>query len=675
MADKAGGASADERRGRSFVPQRGSIMYSSLRLRVSSQERGLHMSPDRITRHASPSRYVVNDQEVVPRIPQPYRTSFSAVTSPKRVARPTNLSPLSRSCPLRSTMPERSRSADPHSSYNVRSSDSQKGTWKSKHSLDSHPVVETETSRGRKERTDPPKMTSRSVDNMISHAAHKPKMEVVTLSEVDINDVNKSLLNGDKSVREFMSISNGTIPTQPSEEELDVISNPIDSVEFTEEGTTPDSKLCTFEVEAKKLISREYVHVKDISYFKALEKIEKLPTPNEETEKLVNDMLKTKKYDWRMRSDGRSQGQENAGLSLPTSPNESPKGRQTRSGTLPSETLLAGKPMASTPVKKSLSTSITNFFKRMSPKSLRRSPKGSDRSRHSGTPGSSSGSLHAVLCDSAEDLSLESDQSGSGSQKSKGKSPKSSPIRNLITQSFRRSKGTSREPLTSTSPRSSSKDLSVSASKELLSAEPVKDETSPSVLPSESARILKSIENNTQATTEKSVYQAFKEKQSPKRVAEAFSMKPQALKAVEIPDQLMEADPSLPPPPGDEVDRAILPLDLDNVNLTAKDDSPKVASLPGTLTRLTSKGVPPAEPMSAGSAILARQRSEHGNTGGSRRPFEPPKTLDVRKVAKLQKGVFMFPNMSAESIGQCSVNLYTSGKTFVFPRLHGRRIT
>ena len=58
---------------------------------VQHLQQSPHFSPDRITRHAS-SRQAYADAgvEIVSRIPQPYRTSLSAVTPPLRVPKSLN---------------------------------------------------------------------------------------------------------------------------------------------------------------------------------------------------------------------------------------------------------------------------------------------------------------------------------------------------------------------------------------------------------------------------------------------------------------------------------------------------------------------------------------------------------------------------------------------------------
>ena len=90
-------------RGRSVRPRKPQFEFSQYGTR--SREPSPHIVRDRLTRYASPSRCCRTDgDDVVPRIPQPYRTSFSAVTSPRRVlGTPTNLG----SQPLLDTSPSR----------------------------------------------------------------------------------------------------------------------------------------------------------------------------------------------------------------------------------------------------------------------------------------------------------------------------------------------------------------------------------------------------------------------------------------------------------------------------------------------------------------------------------------------------------------------------------------
>ncbi len=69
-------------------------------------------------------------------------------------------------------------------------------------------------------------------------------------------------------------------------------------------------------------------------------------------------------------------------------------------------------------------------------------------------------------------------------------------------------------------------------------------------------------------------------------------------------------------------------------------DSPRVSSLPGTLDRRT----------------LHLRLEEVAS-----KKLEPPRSLNVREVAKLSKGIFAYQSMSAESIGQCSLDVNSTG--------------
>lgn len=69
-------------------------------------------------------------------------------------------------------------------------------------------------------------------------------------------------------------------------------------------------------------------------------------------------------------------------------------------------------------------------------------------------------------------------------------------------------------------------------------------------------------------------------------------------------------------------------------------DSPQMSSLPGTLDRRT---------LHLRLEEVASKR------------LEPPRSLNVREVAKLSKGIFAYQSMSAESIGQCSLDVNSTG--------------
>ena len=261
-----------------------------------------------------------------------------------------------------------------------------------------------------------------------------------------------------------------------------------------------------------------------------------------------------------------------------------------------------------------------------------------------------------------------------------------------------------------------------------------------------SSRILKSIEDNHHG--DKSVYQAFKEKRSPKLKdvnKEAAAMKPQALKVVEFPDRILnegqchvevsksaseghspssssrqqqqqpqprvtgesqsEAVPyflsnhdntpqaftnnvvamttiqidSVVMNPGqiEVMSRSLNDADTDegDSKTSSAAGSPKVSSLPASLPesldrkslrlcQVDDPTLPPPLPAQQQQPLVAGTGSRQQRT-----KLEPPRTLNVREVSKLSKGVFTLPStcMSAESIGPCSLDVSSIGTGKVTP--------
>ena len=126
--------------------------------------------------------------------------------------------------------------------------------------------------------------------------------------------------------------------------------------------------------------------------------------------------------------------------------------------------------------------------------------------------------------------------------------------------------------------------------------------------------------------------------------------------------------------------RSLNDADRDEGDSTASSaaGSPKVSSLPASLPAslpesldrkslrlchvVDDPSVPPPQqqhPLVAGTG--SRQQ---------RTKLEPPRTLNVREVSKLSKGVFTLPStcMSAESIGPCSLDVSSIGTGKVYSR-------
>ena len=258
-----------------------------------------------------------------------------------------------------------------------------------------------------------------------------------------------------------------------------------------------------------------------------------------------------------------------------------------------------------------------------------------------------------------------------------------------------------------------------------------------------SSRILKSIEDNHHG--DKSVYQAFKEKRSPKLKdvnQEAAAMKPQALKVMEFPERILtegqghvevsksaseghspssssrqqlqpqprvtgesqsEAVPfflsnhgntpqaftnnvvamttiqidSVVMSPGqiEAMSRSLNDADTDegDSKTSSAAGSPKVSSLPASLPEsLDRKSLRLCHVDDLSQQAPVQQQHPLVTGTGNRQQrtkLEPPRTLNVREVSKLSKGVFTLPStcMSAESIGPCSLDVSSIGTGKVTP--------
>ncbi len=645
-------------RGRPQAPRRrGTLDYTSLRL--PSKDRSAFISPDRITRHASPSRWTQqqNNQQVVSRVPQPYRTSFSAVTSPVRIQhRPSSgssgslpSSPLHKG-PLRATTvissPDRYKKVPSPDRYGAR--------W---NSVSSHG-----SAASRSPSRSPVRSNSRSKDQLSDDGIMINGKHDITCSTVDsifdgrstgeksTEHVHMSLTNGDESVREFMSSPDRLNSTNDTSMNTPTLS-------FTVQG----------QVEVKTFIQKEYVHIADISYFKTAEK-----TLTKGDDSIAQDHTQ--------------------GKSEPTSPAQgSPR---SRSSTLPSQSL-ARRHMTSTPVKKSLSTSITNFFKKMSPKVIRKSSKAFVKGKYVESPNSSSTSL----------IENDSGSVGSDAHSTPPHKQKSGKFSKFVTggKKSKKSNGNSKQSVISKNDSATNdigNSIHVAVPPGGMNSDSALHSPGGQPMSSDSKRILRSIEDNTQAANDKSVYHAFKEKQSPKRVTEAVGLKAQALKAVEFPDHLLQMEEAdhkhaklQSSPKGNSLpgtlDRTLrynvrlddsvvtLPDTLDctpRQNITL-DDS--VVTLPDTLGRTPRQNIKLDDSVVTLSKLEDSVDGFHklGDTAtayhkqrldphSSDQMMHPPKTLNVREVAELSKGTWQWPGMSSESLGQCSLDIYsTTGKS------------
>ncbi len=332
------------------------------------------------------------------------------------------------------------------------------------------------------------------------------------------------------------------------------------------EVTSSKPRLEYDEVKLKPFIEKEYVHVQDISYSEVKDKNQSVTsTKIGDNDSSAQGLKKDKKrrsspFRWvRNKNNSSGSSKKGSGNSLPTSPERSSEGtsqgRTVRSTTMPSE-MVSGAGSDSgpgSPIKKSgkkKSKSITSFFsdlkRKMSPKTHRKHLTPADQLKSGcASAGSMDSSFGGSLEDSFDRLSVDSgDHSGTPTHKPhKSKATKGSPIKHSdSSKKYKSSSSTSH--MQSVQP-SQTQSTSGTQDKTNGMAHPMPSDST-------STRILKSIEDNLHihslnGNKEKSVYQAFKDKQSPKilkkgKGKEALSMKSQALKVVDIPDTMLNRE-------------------------------------------------------------------------------------------------------------------------------------
>lgn len=620
---------------------------------IGSRSHSPHFSPDRITRHASPSRQDLAQREVciIPRIPQPYRTSFSAVTSPMRVpkaatseltmppkpspinllgahrrttspGRITPMKPVAYQCPTESilkqcvysNMPCSVGDTDAETVLQFRGSE--------------YPDIVQDCSNS------PPTHDIKSIQTCASLS--QDQQAPCMLSEM--HDFTNTVCSS-------MALSSDINPTA----DLGVIFDTEADIELGNVETCDNLKLNKEEVGHVKHTG----HHKLFGKFKSFRSVggtsvsRSQDVPNSHYRKINNDKKKE---------------------SEAVQSSESRNGRE-RSKTLPSQEIFLDEASADLEKnQKSLSMSITSFFKKMSPKSLRRfafnSEKAAQKNHNTGTSGDSfvefgefdcgsvlqSTSGSSVPVDVSADgsgISVDSDvpllDAGVNPRRSRSlkKSPRMSPIKRLfrlrdsdLTNAERQD---SDKHITDKSDVEKSKvdnaDKCIDKGKHYgLSGQPMTPEMS---------LILKSIEDHSTKAQQKSVYQTFKDKRSPVRTPEgALGLKPQVLQAVEFPENLLQPE-SLGPGisnPGSGLSSS-LPGLLDNVD--------------EVLPVITCHSV------ASDVKVICTERP---NLESSRRKREPPRTLNVRSVQKVTSRKFQFPSMSVESIGQCSLDVADAGE-------------
>lgn len=603
-------------RGRSCSPHiRAFSPYASWN--PPGRDRSPHFSPDRITRYASPSQRSLDlDQdEIVPRIPQPYRTSFSAITSPQRVpktppstsTRIHGVGPLARSTPARSTMPGRIVSIHaPRSQSQSQSSPPKKPPRTFQYSRPSHiqSSSDSDTINGTQDTSDysSPKLCGTA--NSVLKPPRSCDQYKAPSGELMIDGRIDSVASTVDSVfSDNYGASCDTSDANTTFDSLDLDPRKICSNQSPSQPPPPDDPdvFVLFEPEKKLVIEKEYLHVIEIRHPDTVKNTVVTQQPAAKSEKSMRRGLRKI---FRVKKKETKQPHSYGGKS--DSEASSPQFVHTnkqRPLTTRSEELLSlvHKDRSQTKGKKSL-INIGKLLKRMSPRTLRKPDDKPELSTTSQTS-SCSDSLQgeALIYQNGENRSVHSNQSDDSSS-SLARTPKNSPALKAAR----------------------AKDAFLQT-KDSIAEEPVNPG-----MPSSSARILKSIEETSQGTNEKSVYRAFKEKQSPRPSTEATSLKPQALRAVEFPDTILHHA-------GGNTSPGV-------TQATSASRSPSSSSPVSPQVPFYGAGGPSSPAWSLGREESTRKQ-------------DPPQTLNVNDVSKLNKHTFAYPSMSAESIGECSLDV------------------
>ena len=535
--------------GRGHVARHRSGQFEFSQYGSRSREPSPHIVRDRLTRYASPSRcYRRDGDDIIPRIPQPYRTSFSAVTSPRRI----QMAPL-------------------------------KGKSRSTLSDDSY----TSPSRS----SAMPQQT-RSCDMLSEPRRRSPTPERSQAAMVTSSDEwgnrRRHILGGSKSSSDLLTPEHGTCHKSRS------CDNQVMCRHLSVD--KPDAGVVAVETKRRAtVIQKEYVHAKNVVIDGQSHPVHDGKVCDGHTENgkkkrsrsRLRNLAERTRESWKALSSGSTGDTQK--------PARKAAGRQSSPQKAP--------PSQADDKTQTISSSITRMLRRishMSPKSLRKAGSSRSDSCHHGngsegsTTNSSNSSLHVP---DAIDATAHDASPGGATQKTKSRRP--SPIRQLLMRRFSGGK--------------SSSEKNNAGGKEKVPT--MQEPSEQSSMPLQSARMLKTFEDSSGATCEKTVYQAFKEKQSNQRHA-APDTKPQAVRATCSPEMIHHKVA----PPSPHTSPARHP-----VTLTVTD----------------------------------------GSEEATRRQHQPPSTLCVRDVTKMAKGVFLLSSMSVESIGQCSLDVHSIGESTV----------
>ncbi|KAL4228410.1 Guanylate-kinase-associated protein (GKAP) protein [Mactra antiquata] len=443
---------------------------SVLDSREINKDTTTHVVRDRLTRHQNPARssnrYSYTSDEgseegelITPRIPQPYKTSFSAIAPPQRVKRDRSRSTSPCTSSLKGSNRSRSKSpggrrAHKHVTYDenvvIRDSDT----------CDS--II---THLSDRDLSDSDKCEKRV--NMSNSSQRDYSSELRELSQQIVREY--SGLNNEESSSEIPSHNekkmngNANTPNGNAKVGGPVIGsrNPRQNVQIYKDGN-----------KGKKIVVNEdYDHDRSVSYRVAIKN-----HYSDEIKQQADEIVNT-----------------NGGISLPEpeSAKVSEKESRPRRCSEPTENG-DHEPSRLTPAKRSISASIGNFFRRLSPHLGRKNKKGnlSNASSQSLSPG--------------DDYDGSFQRHSSTSSLSRGKLRRS--LMKLMGKSSKKSFHKS---------ESSFEDLNQSNNSR---------EREPQSAP-KSSLYMKSIEQSSK--TDKDIYQKFKEKQTtPKSAGESKSIKP-----------------------------------------------------------------------------------------------------------------------------------------------------
>ena len=550
---------------------------------------------DRITRHQSPGRYSshsllhadadTDEFTVSYRIPQPYRTSFSATHSIEKVGgRSRSLSPASslrsgRSG--RSGWGGRSRSKSPSakrvtydSRVTVRHSTTGDSMFAELSAREFDSSACSPCSLGKTSRGNYGKNLNHSVLSADSGIDYSSELRDISqqICKMDWSSRNSA---GHKSSPPQHGIlkdcQNSSRTVSPSQSQSQPSANKSSNI-GNKENSTPNGASIETPKHHKTNISKEYSYDRTISYRMAMHE-----QPSEEMQKLAAALL-----------------DENADDSAV---------RKERSNSMPSKQYVQVDRLS--PTKRSVSSSISNFFRKISPRMNRKSSR-----ERSAKPASTS----TLTSGSSTSLTTTSDpEPADDGHFSRSK------VRQSFLKFINRTKSKSRS-------RSRDPEKRSAAAKDERNASRPNDSGAPNnkqSVPSSANRMLKSIERN--ALSDRDVYARFKDKQSPCRTGEVTHHHPGPRPVSARPTELAVGDHVV----------------YDKSSLTSPEDLP--------VSSLTSPEDLPVTMSSSSDVAKA----------------DPPRSLDVvapRVVKALQTSV-MSTISGDESIGECSLDANFTGES------------